>query len=89
MDLRVRCFGYGFVAGSFAALGLCSGQVASAPGAHPPEVSGVGPQSTNLGVGNRGSVESWGCLSCIHSPRAEGGEALERVAVLESSLTSR
>ena len=32
-----------------AALGLWVGQLASAPGAHPPEVSGVGGQSANLG----------------------------------------
>ena len=33
-------------------LGLWVGQLASAPSAHPPEVSGVGPQSANVGVGN-------------------------------------
>ena len=35
-----------------AALGLWVGQLASAPGAHPPKVSGVGPQSANLGARN-------------------------------------
>ena len=30
------------VAGLSTALGLCMGQLASAPGEHPPEVSGVG-----------------------------------------------
>ena len=66
------------------------GQPASAPGVHPPEISGVGalpgsqvgrpagvsavgPQSANLGACNRDSGERWGCLSCVHSPGAEGG----------------
>ena len=69
-------------------LGLCVGQLTSVPGVHPPEVSGVGPQSANLGVGNQASGEHWGCLSRIHSPGAEGGGAPE-VAAVESSLTSR
>ena len=34
------------------AVWLWVGQLASAPGAHPPEVSGVGPQSANLGAHN-------------------------------------
>ena len=74
-------------AGQSAALGLCRGQLASAPGVHPPEVSGVGPQSANLSVCNQASGEHWGCLSRIHSPGAEGGGAPE-VAAVESSLTS-
>ena len=81
-----------------AALGLWVVQLASAPGAHPPEVLGVGapgglscgrpagvsvvgPQSSELG-------ERWGCLSCLHSPGAEGGGAPEAADAAESSLTS-
>ena len=71
------------------ALGLWVGQLASVPGAHPLEVSGVGPQSTNVGAGNRASDEHRGCLSRIHRPGAEGGEAPEASAVAESSLVSR
>ena len=74
-----------------AALGLCVGQLASVPGAHPPEVSGVVPQSPNLGGGHQASGESWGCLSCVHCPGAEGGGAPEAEAAgaaAESSLTS-
>ena len=37
------------------ALGLRGGQLASVPGVHPPEVSGVGPESANLGAGNQAS----------------------------------
>ena len=48
--------GLSHVAGWSAALGLCVGQLASASGVHPPEVSGVGPQSANLGARN------WACL---------------------------
>ena len=79
-------------------LGLCMGQLASAPGAHPPTrgfrcgrpagVSVVGPQSTDLGVRNWASGERWYCLSQVHSPGAEGGGAPEAVAAEESSLTS-
>ena len=36
--------GLSCAAGGSAALGLCVGQLASAPSAHPPEVSGVGGQ---------------------------------------------
>ena len=56
---------------------------------HPPEVSGVGPHSANLGVVNQASGECWGCLSLIHSPGAEGGGAPETAAAAESSLISR
>ena len=80
------------------ALGLWVGQLASAPGAHPPTrgfrcgrpavVSVVGPQSADLGACNRASGERWGCLSRIHSPGAEGGGAPEAEAAAESSLTS-
>ena len=55
---------------------------------YPPEVSGIGPQSANLGVGNRASCESWGCLSRVHRPGAEGGGEPEAQAAAESSLTS-
>ena len=72
-----------------AALGLWVGQLASAPGAHPPEVSGVGPHSANLGASNQASGERRGCLSQVHRPGAEGGGAPETAAAAESSLTSR
>ena len=55
----------------------------------PAGVSGVGPQSANLGARNQASGESWGCLSCVHNPGAEEGEAPEVAAAVESSLTSR
>ena len=70
------------------AVGLWAGQPATEPGAHPPEVSGVGAQSTNLAAHNRASGEHWGCLSHVHSPAAEGGGAPEAAAAMESSLTS-
>ena len=76
------------VALGFAALGLWVGPLASATGAHPLEVSGVGPQSTNLGACNRASREHQGCLSSIHRPGAEGGGTPEAAAAAESSLTS-
>ena len=69
-----RCFGPSSCsAGRSDALGPCVGQLASAPSAHPPEVSGVGPQSANLGVRNRASGERQGCLSLVNSPGAKGG----------------
>ena len=71
------------------ALCLWVGQLASAPGAHPLEVSGVGPQSANLGAGNRASCEVQACLFRIHRPGAEGGGAQEAMAAAESCLTSR
>ena len=71
-----------------AVLGLWVEQRASAPDAHPPEVSGVGPQSSNLRARNWASGEHRGCLSSVHSPRAEGGGVPEAVASAESSLTS-
>ena len=74
--------------GQSLALGLCAGQPATDLDAHPPEVSGVGPQSANLGAGNRASGERWGCLSQVHSPGAEAGGAPEAAAAAESSLTS-
>ena len=77
------------MAGQSAALGLWVGQLASAAGAYPPEVSGVGPQSANLGACNQASGEHQGCLSRVHSPGAEVRGAPEAVAAAESSLTSR
>ena len=71
-----------------AVLGLWVEQLASAPSAHPPEVSGVGPQSANLGACNPGSGELQGCLSLVHSPVAEGGGVPEALAAVESCLTS-
>ena len=74
-----------------APLGLWVGQLASAPGFRcgcPAPVSGVGPQSANLGVHNRASGEHWGCLSRVHSPGAEAGGVPEAAAAAESSLTS-
>ena len=38
---------------------------------------------------NWASVVCWGCLSCVHSPGAEGIGAQEATAAAESSLTSR
>ena len=76
------------MAGRSAALGLWVGQLDSAPGVHPPEVSGVGPQSSNLGAGNWASGERQGCLSRVHSLGSEGGGAQETRADAESSLTS-
>ena len=59
VDQAICPFGPGFcAAGQSAALGLCVGQLASAPGAHPPEVSGVGAHSANLGACNWASGES-------------------------------
>ena len=72
-----------------AVLGLWVGQLASAPGVHPPEVSGVGPHSANLGASNQASGERRGCLSQVHRPGAEGGGAPETAAAAESSLISR
>ena len=86
------------VPGLSAALGLCVGQLASAPGAHPPTqgfrfgrpagVSVVGPQSADLGARNPASGERWACLSQVLSPGAEGGGAPEPGAAAESSLIS-
>ena len=69
-------------------MGLCGGQPATELDAHPPEVSGVVAQSANLGSGQLASGERWGCLSQVHSPRAEGGGAPEAVAAAVSSLIS-
>ena len=55
----------------------------------PAGVSGVGTQSTNLGVRNQASGERWGCLSQVDRPGTEGGGAPEASAAAESSLTSR
>ena len=85
--LPVRCSGPELR--SWLVLGLCMGQLASAPSVHPPKVSGVGPQSANLGVCNRASGERRGCFSGGHSTGAEGGGAPEAAAAAESSLTSR
>ena len=71
-----------------AVLGLWVGQLASAPNAHPPEDSGVGPQTANLRACNRVSGELQGCLSLVHRPGAEGGGEPEATAAAESSLTS-
>ena len=75
-------------AGRSVLLGLWVEQLASAPDAHPPEVSGVGPQSANLCACNRASGECWGCLSHIHSPGVEGGGTPGAAAAAKSYLTS-
>ena len=69
-------------------LGLWVEQLASAPDALPPEVSGVGPQFANLRACNRASGECRGCLARARSPGAEGGGAPGASAAAESSLTS-
>ena len=53
----VCCFGTESHSWS-AALGLCGGQLASAPGAHPPEVSGVG-APPGSGVGGQLGFQLW------------------------------
>ena len=80
--------GLSHVALGSAVLGLWVEQLASAPDAHPPEVSCVGPQFANLRARNRASGERRGCLSSIHSPGAEGGGVPGAVAAAKSSLTS-
>ena len=71
-----------------AVLGLWVGQLASAPCAHPPEVSGVDPHSANLGTRDGASGGLQGCLSRIHSPGAGGGGVSEAEAAAQSSLIS-
>ena len=79
------CFGPELRAsGRSAALGLCVGHVASAPGVHPPTrgfrcglpagVSVVGPKSADLGVCNRASGEHRSCFSAftVQGLRGEG-----------------
>ena len=46
------------------------------------------PSPLILVLASQASDESWGCLSCVHSPGAEGGGAPEAPASAESSLTS-
>ena len=56
-------------------LGLWVEQLASAPDALPPEVSGVGAQFANLRARNRASGERRGCLSgalAVQGLRGEG-----------------
>ena len=66
-----------------ATLGLWVGQLASAPGAHPPEVSGVGallgfqlwaPSLLIWVCASRASGERWGCFSTftVQGLRVEG-----------------
>ena len=57
-------------------------------GGRPAGVSGVGPQSADLGARNQASGDLWGCLSHVHSPGAEGGGAREASAAFESCLIS-
>ena len=71
-----------------AVLGLWVEQLASAPDAHPPEVSCVGSQFANLRARNRASGERRGCLSHVHCPGAEGGGAPGAEGAAKSSLTS-
>ena len=71
-----------------AVFGLWVEQLSFAPDAHPPEVSGVGPQSANLHARNQASDEHLGCSSRIHRQGAEGGGVPEAAAAAESSLTS-
>ena len=67
---------------------VCPGNLGADHGARPPWVSGVRAQSADLGAGNWTLGESWGCLSPVHSPGAEGSGAPEVEAAAESSLTS-
>ena len=58
-------------------LGLWVEQLASAPDAHPPEVSCVGPQFANLRARNPASGERWGSgaaypLLAVQGRRGEG-----------------
>ena len=80
--------GLSHVALGLAVFGLWVEQLSFAPDAHPPEVSGVGPQSANLHARNQASDERQGCLFCVYSPGAEWGGSPEAAAAAESSLTS-
>ena len=73
-----------------AALGLCVGQLASAPGAHPSKVSGVGSQlefqlwapSPLIWVrASWASGESWGCFSTV-TVQGLRGEGRQRPLLL-------
>ena len=89
LDRVVWLIGFGPGLATNPPLWVCArGHPATDPVAHPPEVSGVGRQSTNLGAGNWASGECRGCLSRVLSPGAEGGGAPEAAAAAESSLTS-
>ena len=84
-SLRVRCFEP--VGGAASLCSRCAPTRGFRCG-HPTGVSGVGPLSALLGVGNQASGESWGCLSHVQRPGAEGGGVPEAAAAAESSLTS-
>ena len=63
-------------------LGLWVEQLASAPDALPPKVSGVGPQFANLRARNRASVERWGSGAAypalaVQGRRGEGRQGLQ------------
>ena len=90
--------GLSHAAGRSDALGLCVGQLASAPSAHPPEVSGVGGQlgfqvwapSPLIWVRTTGLQESAGAAYPMFTVQGlRGGGAPEAKAAAESSLTSR
>ena len=66
-------------------LGLWVEQLASAPDAHPPEVSGVGAQSANLGACTGSSGESWGCYPPF-TFQGLSGEGLQRLRLLQRVL---
>ena len=93
VDQAICCFGpgsrgrFGPVSGAASLCSRCAATQGFRCGC-PAGVSGVGPQSANLGAGNRASGECRGCLSRIHRPGAEGGGAPEAVAAAESSLTT-
>ena len=72
-----------------AVLALWVEQLASAPDALPPEVSGVGPQFANLHAGNPASGERRGSAYPVLSVRGRRGEGRQGPpAAAESSLTS-
>ena len=91
IDQRTCCFGpESSSAGGSAALGLCMGQVASAPGAHPPEVSGVGGQlgfqvwapSPLIWVSATGLPMSAGATYPVFTVQELRGEGRQRLGLL-------
>ena len=80
-SVGVRCFG---PVGGEASLCFQGAPIRDFRCGRPAGVSGVGPQSANLGAGNQASGERRGCLSQVHRPGAEGGGAPETAAAAEN-----